>query len=63
MAMVPMVSAESSPGITVVTTPQQDNDSLNAGTLQKVPTFQPGINDKLSYNEEQQLLKKYVPIT
>lgn len=56
-----MVSAESSSGMTVVTTPQQDNDSLNAGTLQKVPAFQPGINDKLSYNEEQQLLKKYVP--
>ena len=60
MAMVPMVSAESSSGKIIVTTPQQGNNLSNAGTLQKLPDFQPGINDKLSYEEEQRLLKKYV---
>jgi hypothetical protein len=61
MAMVPMVSGEASSAMTINTTSPQENDALNEGEIQKLPDFQPSINDKLSYDEEQRLIKDYVP--
>lgn len=61
MAMVPCVSAEPTDGTMSVMTTQQNSEMIPAVTLQKLPVFQPGINDKLSYDEEQSLIKNYTP--
>jgi hypothetical protein len=60
-AMVPIVSAEQSSGMMNGTLSRPESDAVNVVTLQKLPAFQPGINDKLSYEEEHQLIKNYSP--
>lgn len=60
MTMVPCVNAEAQPsGIMNVTTTQLSNEVTPTITLQELPVFQPGINDKLSYEEEKLLQKNY----
>ncbi|MFA6331312.1 MAG: hypothetical protein WCX22_00020 [Methanoregula sp.] len=47
----------------MIITPIPENDSQNNGTLQKLPDFQPGNKDALTYEEMQRLMKNYTPPT
>ena len=61
MAMVPMVTAEINSGILIAPSSQDNDNATAVGNLQRLPAFRPGINDKLSYNEEMGLIKNYTP--
>lgn len=61
MVVVPMVSAEDHSGVVITPSSEENDKSNNAVVLQKLPSFQPGINDKLTYDEKKQLMKNYTP--
>lgn len=61
MVIVPYGSAGTISAVANFTSIPDKNDGQDDGTRPKLPDFLPSISDKLSYDEEQRLIKNYTP--
>ena len=59
MVMVTCVNADTFSAVTNNSTISDESNAQNNETRQKLPDFMPSISDKLSYEEEQRLIKNF----